>query len=252
MKRDLAQIGSKTAIDGFKNEKDVANKFNNWKSDADAQAWLEAMNYKISEIDKVEAETIKGNYKSDIQVRVKVYLKTLIGVENISLKLVSGKAGFNQVDKRWVDKYVEMWNIPNSIAKSLKLFTGETAHNKAGTRDKRRMYFNEMPVEIQNEITNFFNKNKILILADILKGNDEFAAAWLMVVWRSVNETTKWIIRDINYVLNFFGSGEVIITKKGNLKIARVTMQRKGGDAGRSTANMLQFKINPLQLFQID
>jgi hypothetical protein len=26
-------------------------------------------------------------------------------------------------------------------------------------------------------------------------------------------------------------------------------MQRKGGDNGRDTANMLQFKINPVQLF---
>ena len=33
------------------------------------------------------------------------------------------------------------------------------------------------------------------------------------------------------------------------LKIGRITMQRKGGDAGRETAKMLQFKINPVQLF---
>ena len=26
-------------------------------------------------------------------------------------------------------------------------------------------------------------------------------------------------------------------------------MQRKGGDAGRDTAKMLQFKINPVELF---
>ena len=28
-----------------------------------------------------------------------------------------------------------------------------------------------------------------------------------------------------------------------------ITMQRKGGDNGRETAKMLQFKINPVQLF---
>lgn len=27
-------------------------------------------------------------------------------------------------------------------------------------------------------------------------------------------------------------------------------MQRKGGDGGRSSANMLQFKINPIKLFE--
>ena len=46
-----------------------------------------------------------------------------------------------------------------------------------------------------------------------------------------------------------FGDGDVEITKAGNLKIGRITMQRKGGDNGRDTANMLQFKINPVQLF---
>ena len=29
-------------------------------------------------------------------------------------------------------------------------------------------------------------------------------------------------------------------------------MQRKGGDAGRDTANMLQFKVDPTELFNIN
>ena len=41
----------------------------------------------------------------------------------------------------------------------------------------------------------------------------------------------------------------ILATKgAGNLKIGRVTMQRKGGDGGRETAKMLQFKINPALL----
>jgi len=64
------------------------------------------------------------------------------------------------------------------------------------------------------------------------------------------HENPEWIIRDINYVLNFFGNGEITITKQGNLKIGKITMQRKGGDGGRETAKMLQFKINPIELFK--
>lgn len=37
-----------------------------------------------------------------------------------------------------------------------------------------------------------------------------------------------------------------------NFKIGRITMQRKGGDNGRKTAQMLQFKINPAALFSED
>ncbi len=32
--------GSQIAKEGFKNEKDVVNKFNNWQTDIDAQKWL--------------------------------------------------------------------------------------------------------------------------------------------------------------------------------------------------------------------
>jgi hypothetical protein len=41
IKDKLRRIGSTTAINGFKNEQDICNKFNNWKNDCDAQEWLE-------------------------------------------------------------------------------------------------------------------------------------------------------------------------------------------------------------------
>lgn len=52
----------------------------------------------------------------------------------------------------------------------------------------------------------------------------------------------------INY---YFGNGEVRISPRGSLKIGHITIQRKGGDGGRDTANMLQFKIDPTDLFDI-
>ena len=47
------------------------------------------------------------------------------------------------------------------------------------------------------------------------------------------------------------GEGDVEITQAGNLKIGQITIQRKGGDNGRQTAKMLQFKINPVQLCEL-
>jgi hypothetical protein len=41
----------------------------------------------------------------------------------------------------------------------------------------------------------------------------------------------------------------VIISPQGSLKIGKITMQRKGGDWWRETAKMLQFKIDPTDLF---
>ena len=57
------------------------------------------------------------------------------------------------------------------------------------------------------------------------------------------------ILKSINEAMNVFGSGEIRITERGSLRIGTILMQRKGGDNGRDTANMLQFKINPVELF---
>ena len=55
----------------------------------------------------------------------------------------------------------------------------------------------------------------------------------------------------MNFCVNFFCNEAIQITKRGNFKIGKITMQRKGGDGGRKTAQMLQFKINPAELFDI-
>jgi len=60
------------------------------------------------------------------------------------------------------------------------------------------------------------------------------------------------IVIFLYFCINYFGNGDIIITERGNFRIGRITMQRKGGDAGRETANMLQFKINPAELFDVD
>ena len=65
-KRELEMIalGSKTAKDGFKNEKDVIDKFNNWKTDKVSQEWLAEMGYKIDDIEFVKASKVRGQFAS--------------------------------------------------------------------------------------------------------------------------------------------------------------------------------------------
>ena len=243
------QLGSRTAKRGFKSERDIVKKFNNWQNDEDAQEWLKIMGYDLKKIEKVKAIIITGSHKTDVQVQITIYFKEAIAIENLSVKLVSNPQGFNQVDKRWVNKYVAMWNIPENITKALKLFTGEIKPKKENLRDPRRMFLDEMDVKTQKLIVDFFNKNKILVVSDILKGNDKFPVDWMMVILKRKNKNPDWCLKLINQVLNIFGSGDVQITNKGSLKIGKITMQRKGGDAGRETSKMLQFKINPVELF---
>jgi hypothetical protein len=247
---DLIERGSQTAKDGFRNEDDIVQKFNNWKRDEDAQSWLVLMNYKLKEIEYVKAIKISG-YKTDVQVQVTIKLKKAIDVENLQVKLVSNPKGFNQIDKRWVDKYAEMWNIPFQVVSILKRYTGEEKPSIKNPRDKRRMFANEFSQTEQNLILGWLNKNQSLIVSNILKGQGKFASEWMLVA-QKVEKNARWILKPMNYCLNFFGNGDIKITKRGNFKIGKITMQRKGGDSGRDTAKMLQFKINPAELFEIE
>lgn len=249
-KKDLIKLGSKTAKGGFRNEKDVIVRFNNWEKDEVAQEWLKAMNYDVSDIEYVKAAKVRGQYKADIQVRVRIVikLKSQEDLQNLQVKLVSNPQGFNQVDKRWVDKYVELWNIPKDITNILKSFTGEIKPTRKNLKDPRRMLLSEMSESDQNKVIKFFEDNKILIVSDILKGRGEFSADWVLVILK-VNGDSTWILKSINEAMNVFGGGDIRITNQGSLKIGKIGMQRKGGDNGRDTANMLQFKINPVELF---
>lgn len=249
-KKDLVKLGSATAKGGFKNEKDVIDKFNNWQKDKTAQNWLEAMEYDINDIEYVKASKIIGSYKADVQVRIQITikLKSQSDIQNLQVKLVSNLQGFNQIDKRRIDKYVELWSIPDDITNLLKLFTGEIKPTRKKLKDPRRMFLTEFKNEDQEKILDFFKHNRILIVSDLLKGRGEFSADWVLVISKA-NHESRWVLKSINEAMNVFGRGDVRITSRGNLKIGKIGMQRKGGDKGRDTAKMLQFKINPLELF---
>lgn len=246
-------LGSKTAKDGFKNEQDVVNRFNEWENDIIAQEWLKTMGYKISDIEYVKATCLKGlGYKTDVQVQISILikLKSAIDVQNLQVKLVSNLKGFNQIDKRWTDKYAELWNMPENIVDIFKYFTGEYEPFLKKVKDSRRMFITELPIDMQTEILSWLNENKTLIVSDILKGRGKFAAEWMLVV-QKVDKNSRWTLVPINKCMNFFGNGDIEITPRGSIKIGRITIQRKGGDAGRETAKMLQFKINPAELFEL-
>lgn len=240
-----AALGSRTAKAGFRNEDEVAAKFNNWRSDADAAAWLGFMGYRPKEITSVTASKPHGE-KADVQVTIRIASGER--TEGISIKLVSSAQGFNQIDKRWLRQYAKMWRMPADVEAALKLYLGEAKPNRP-SRNSERMFLGELDAGMRRKIMNFFEANKAAIVSDLFKGGGEFAAGWMMVALKA-SEQPRWVLRSIDYAIKFYSEGPVEITRQGNLKIGRITMQRKGGDGGRETANMLQFKINPALLFE--
>lgn len=150
--------GSQIAKDGFNNEDDIIKKFNNWKVDIEAQKWLQIMEYQLDEIELVEAFKVSG-FKTDVQVQVSIKLKSIIEVQNLQLKLVKNKKGFNQIDKRWIDKYVEMWSIPPEVTEILKHYSGELKPYIAKPKDSRRMFANEFSEHQQNLVLTWLENN---------------------------------------------------------------------------------------------
>lgn len=239
------ELGSQTAKNGFKNEDEIRDKFNNWKTDAEAKIWLGAMNYKLAEIESVVASKPHGE-KADVEVVIKT--KSGEKREGISIKLVSSEQGFNQIDKRWLATYAKMWKMPTVVHDALKLFVGEVPPTKP-SKESNRMFLNELGADAQKAVIDFFTENKEAIVSNLFSGDGAHAAGWMMVALKS-SATPRWVLRKDDYAIKFFSEGKVELTRNGNLKIGRITVQRKGGDGGRETAKMLQFKINPALLFE--
>ncbi len=240
-----AMRGSQTAKDGFKNETEIATKFNNWQTDADAKDWLRTLGYEIDEIRLVEATKPHGE-KSDVIVKI----NTSDGEfsEGISIKLVSSENGFNQIDKRWLSHYERMWKMPDDVRDAMKLFLGEVPP-QGKSRKLERMYFNEMDELARQAVLKFFTDNRDQIVSDLFEGDGVYKADWLMVAQKKT-EGQRWVLWRIDEAAAFFSDGKVEFTRQGNLKIGKITVQRKGGDGGRESAKMLQFKINPTLLFE--
>jgi len=274
------ELGSKTAKGGFANEKAICKKFNSWRKDIEAQEWLNIMGYDIKKLNSVKAIQIPTHIKkidlskfevkeeeeeyeqfvrfkkADAQIRIIIMIGNILKIENLSLKKANSDADYNQIDKRTVEVYQEIWNFDDEIAFWLKLFTGELDpkrySRKTGIKkfkDKRRLFLNEMPEIIQKKIINFFKKNRIMVISDIIKGRGGLSADWMLITkFNSKNKTTTWTLKDINVAMNFFGSGEICVSPRGSLHIGKVTMQRKGGTPDPTK---IQFKMKPCQLFEI-
>lgn len=252
----MGMTGSQIAKGGFENEQEVADKFNNWKTDRDAQQWLIAMMYNLDEIVDVKATKIGGKgFKSDINIVVEIQItrynkkQNLLSVENVQVKLVSGAKGFNQVEKKKVEGYVDMWHIDDKTKELLMLYDGELPP-RPGSKNPKRMFINEFTQDEQEHLLNFFQSNMMMIISDVIRGRGRFAAEWTLVIHK-LDGTYNWVLMAVNEAINIYaGDFKVKITPSGNIHLGNITLQRKGGDKGADTANMLQFKADPLILFR--
>lgn len=149
-----------------------------------------------------------------------------------------------------------MWKFDDELSHWLKLFTGETLPVREKNLDlkilresERRIFVDEFPKRMISKLIDFLEKNKILIISDIIKGRGPLSAGWILVTKFDVeSEKNSWALVDINLAMNYFGSGDIKVSPRGSINIGKVTMQRKGGTPDPTS---LQFKINPCGLFDV-
>ncbi|MGL4588869.1 MAG: hypothetical protein ACRCUP_01350 [Mycoplasmatales bacterium] len=265
----LQILGSNTAKSGFRNEKLLVDKFNNYSTDCDAKYWLEFMGYKINNIQKLKAYVIPAGTKNienlinseeinefkkfhrfskaDLQVQIEIIIDNIIYRENISAKSTKSTASFNQIDKRKVSTYKEMWNIPDDVSDILECFTGQKSPFDLGYTEKdmiiskgsARITSSTMHKLHVEKILNFFNSNKYMILSDIIIGRGPLKADFMII---TTDENKYDIFRSseiINHFCNFdFEKGTRTTFLLGNC----FSMQRKGGTPDPES---LQFKFKP-------
>ncbi len=230
----------------------ICDKFINYQNDNDAKTWLTIMGDSPKKIQKLSA--------SQIPVRINLEKAMSLGVsqekydETIKFKKANKSAGFNQVDKRPVLTYQQIWGFDDNVAKWLRLFTGDILPQEVllkqelkNIKDDGRLFLTEIPKDALEHIIDFFQDNITLVISDILRGRGGLSAEWFLVTRTNDNNLLNWVLKDINTVVNFYVRGGVSLSPRGSLKIGRVTMQRKGGTPDPTS---LQFKINPLDLFE--
>lgn len=251
-----SEEGSKTAKSGFKNEVLVKNAFNEWKQNNLAKNWLIQMGYNLDSIELVTAslsrEINQGTGKSDVVVN--------INGKNQGISIKKFEASFNQIDKRWADNYVPLWNIPRNVLDILKKYSGEegfqpkdllTDKEIKKLKDRRRFLINELEEKEQKLVLKFLEDNSRQIITDLLKGRGGSMADWILVTKYDKGKIVDSKIISIDEAIRHYSTGGVTITKKGNIKIGKITLQRKGGDGGRKTAQMLQFKFSPREILDL-
>ncbi len=237
---------SDIASGGFRNEDWVAGEFNGWEHSHWGSCWLAAMGH--GHPTKVCAQTTRDMgffYKADVLVLADNH------AEWVSVKKFN--ISFNQIDKRWVSEFAELWNMPRDVTDAFRMYCGEEGYqpgDDSGThRDARRYMMDELDQSSREAVLKFLNKNKKRIIRDVIAGRGRASARWMLLVEEKQNMRWRSAMLPIDTVVSYC-MGDASITNRGNLRLGKVTIQRKGGDNGRKTAQMLQFKFSPRDLFE--
>jgi hypothetical protein len=230
--------GKKEARIGLDSEQDIINRIN---FDKEFHNKMNRCLIKLGFNVQGRLRARKDDIKTDIFIRINE--REEIGVSIKSSTMTS----FHQLDRRRLEEWKDLLNMPKDVFEIIKEATLRIAKNPRAEfvlekdRDKIRKFFTDHLSEVINEIFKRGEKMlKLLIIIDKRKRT--------LYIFR-MDDVIRFLIENALNNLHF--------TEKGIIKLGEfVSIQRKGGDRKQITisktdwshpGNQLQFKFSPLK-----
>ncbi len=228
--------GSNTAKNGYNIEKVLLEKIQNYKN----EKAIFGIDTKI--ITNVNCEIV-SKHKWDIVLnfdhlgRMECY--------RIQVKSFVGNGVNNQIEKRWIVKpnssrettvdYKTIFKLPDDITNMLEAYTG--VH-------RNRMKITEFSEADRLKLLQYLELHKDLLLRTVITGLEDDKVTHYVIV-NTVNGKNIFYDFTVQDIINKL-SGDVVITKRGNIMLGNVIMKRYGGEKSNgAAAAMLQFQFNP-------
>lgn len=227
-------IASNTALNGYLEEEYVIYDLNN-SLKFSFNSYLVKI-YQMSYFNNFYR--IPKNYKSDITN----------GLINIQVKRYKGKR-FGQVDRHWISDLIINISDLLPIEKYLRGLCERPLKecNKIIDRTKKitKLSNNNYSQSELDEFINVLNQNKIKILNYVLLGNiPQYYPHFLCGVMYEKKERKKITIYKMEDVISYLSQYNFEIKASETvIKLGPLSLQRKGGDRGKSTSNQLQTKL---------
>ncbi|MEM1677566.1 MAG: hypothetical protein QXU63_05625 [Nitrososphaerota archaeon] len=228
--------GRKEARIGLDSEEDIINRINN---DSEFRNTLRKYIIYLGFTPEGEIIARKDRIKTDILIKIN-------GEIGISVKS-STKTSFHNLDRRRLENWKELLDMPDEIFKTIKEAILRVARN---SRDKFILEADRV------RIKEFFTRHLKTIIDEIFRKGEQT----LKLLMINDKQERKIYIYNMDEVLDFLYNnaiGKINFSNKGIIKLGDfITVQRKGGNGKRVTipktdwnhpGNQLQFKFSPLQ-----
>lgn len=190
-----------------------------------------------------------GTEKPDV---VLYETKSLRDYGLISLKCcVDFRTGFNQIKRSSLKNFSKEFEVPDSIQTILRRYT----YGRKKLLHKARNYTQD---ELDRLIAFLNSRKKALLLSAFTGQAKKSKANWLLLhQWmppnwgKNIAKKEKSELISMQVILRLFDNLTVGYSRYGTITFGLgITLQRKGGDNGKDTANDLQFKMRTLPLLK--